>query len=91
MSLAHLGVLFLDELPEFPRPALEALRQPLESGRTTVARTNGHVTYPARAQLVAAINPWRGVAKLPAFKEKLRKGWWAGGSRVRSRCRPYRR
>jgi len=52
-------VLFLDELPEFPRPALEALRQPLESGRTTVARALAHVTYPARFQLIAAMNPCR--------------------------------
>jgi magnesium chelatase family protein len=59
VSLAHRGVLFLDELPEFPRPALEALRQPIESGRTTVARAAAHVTYPARFQLVAAMNPCR--------------------------------
>ena len=59
VSLAHRGVLFLDELPEFPRTALEALRQPLESGRTTVARAMAHVTYPARFQLIAAMNPCR--------------------------------
>ena len=59
VSLAHRGVLFLDELPEFPRPALEALRQPMESGRTTVARAMAHITYPARFQLIAAMNPCR--------------------------------
>ena len=59
VSLAHRGVLFLDELPEFPRQTLEALRQPMESGRTTVSRAAAHITYPARFQLVAAMNPCR--------------------------------
>ncbi|MCC7049461.1 MAG: YifB family Mg chelatase-like AAA ATPase [Alphaproteobacteria bacterium] len=59
VSLAHRGVLFLDELPEFQRPTLEALRQPMESGRAVVARANHHVAYPARFQLVAAMNPCR--------------------------------
>ena len=59
VSLAHRGVLFLDELPEFPSQALEALRQPMESGRTTVSRAKAHVTYPARFQLIAAMNPCR--------------------------------
>ncbi len=59
VSLAHLGVLFLDELPEFARPTLEALRQPLETGRAVVARAQAHVTWPARFQLIAAMNPCR--------------------------------
>lgn len=59
VSLVHRGVLFLDELPEFPRSALEALRQPIEAGRTTVARAAAHITYPARFLLVAAMNPCR--------------------------------
>jgi magnesium chelatase family protein len=57
VSLAHNGVLFLDELPEFTPQALDSLRQPLETGEVTVARANAHVRYPARVQLVAAMNP----------------------------------
>lgn len=59
ISLAHNGVLFLDELPEFARSTLEALRQPLETREALVARVNSHVRYPARFQLIAAMNPCR--------------------------------
>src|SRR3954462_14131398 len=59
VSLAHLGVLFLDDFPEFQRSALDSLRQPLETGAVSVARANAHVTFPARVQLVAAMTPCR--------------------------------
>jgi len=57
ISLAHRGVLFLDELPEFSRPALEALREPLETGRVAISRLGRRVDFPARFQLIAAMNP----------------------------------
>ncbi len=74
VSLAHCGVLFLDELPEFGRDVLEALRQPLEEGSVAVARANGNIRFPARVQLVAAMNP-------------CRCGWY-GDTDHACRCRP---
>jgi magnesium chelatase family protein len=73
ISLAHRGVLFLDEWPEFPRAALEALRQPMETGRVAVSRANARVSYPARFQLIAAMNP-------------CRCGWLADAARACSRA-----
>src|SRR5262245_51413836 len=74
VSLAHHGVLFLDELPEFDRRVLEALREPLESGRVHVVRANQRAEYPAAFQLVAAMNP------CPCGR--------AGLIRPRCRCQP---
>jgi magnesium chelatase family protein len=68
IALAHNGVLFLDELPEFSPRTLDAMRQPLEAGECTIARANHRITYPARIQLVAAMNPCRcGRAFEPGF------------------------
>jgi magnesium chelatase family protein len=74
ISLAHGGVLFLDETPEFPRPALEALREPLETGVVTISRAARQARFPARFQLVAAMNP------CPC-------GWLGSGSRIGRACR----
>ena len=69
VSLAHNGVLFLDEFPEFSPQALDALRQPLETAECVIARANHRVAYPARIQLVAAMNPCRcGMAGEPGYR-----------------------
>jgi magnesium chelatase family protein len=74
ISLAHHGVLFLDELPEFPRAALEALREPLETGQITISRAARRAEFPARFQFVGAMNP------CPCG--------WLGASHKACRCTP---
>ena len=68
VSLAHHGVLFLDELLEFERRALESLRQPMEDGQVIIARAAQSIAFPARFALVAAMNPCWYVALLPRFE-----------------------
>ena len=80
ISLAHGGVLFLDELPEFSRQTLESLRQPMETGQVTLSRAQAHITYPARFQLIAAMNPCKcgmfGERKC-ATGERCSSSYWA--------------
>jgi magnesium chelatase family protein len=100
VALAHLGVLFLDELPEFNPQVLDALRQPLENGETVIARANHRISYPSRVQLIAAMNPCRcgraggramsaaRAGPAPSATRRASPAPCSTASTFRSRCRP---
>ena len=87
VSLAHHGVLFLDELPEFKREVLEVMRQPLEDGQLTISRAAASLTYPARCTLVAAMNPCPCSLRLYFGEDTYLSTWgWAEGDTLRVRA-----